>query len=615
MSLSWFKKKPANDPAPAQASPAAVPAAAPLDAFALDARIREAETLFSKGQLDEALEVLEPLLKAHPGDLRVLMTWGAVLYQRGDYLSAINPLLTVAQAEPKNLRAHYVLAASLGASGDHATAVQVAQRALAVSPRDVDLLLLAANSWAQLGEYQEGARLINQAIDIKPDNVAAHHRLDSMSKHSTMKRSLYELSPRVAQARQRVINRLLAAHRRKGLNADDATALITMLEASRETFPTALKVAQSCSAAQDIPAVLADSLANVFWAAGDGAQLQKLRDYCYDIDPQNVYFRLALSHAWLINGTDHWSEAWRMMTQTLHQSRPKQHPDQVPLWEGEKLGKRKVLVYQDQGVGDAIMAFRFLPLLVARGIRFDLWVSSGLADLAENIQGYENLIRSNEVPDPRAYGCDFAVPLFGLIGALNLGIEHLAKPPVMQITADRLAELRARVASLPGLRVGLMYGGNPNRRDDWERSVSREELQPLLALAGISWINLVVDERPEKAGVIEALHMMDPTGEIRNFADTSAVVSALDAVIAVDSSVAHVAGNLGKPFWVLVPSSCDWRWQIGDRVNPWWPTGRMHRSAAPGAWDSAIKAVAGEVAAFAQERAAARDSHTALAVS
>jgi hypothetical protein len=153
--------------------------------------------------------------------------------------------------------------------------------------------------------------------------------------------------------------------------------------------------------------------------------------------------------------------------------------------------------------------------------------------------------------------------------------------------------------------VGLVYGGNPERRDDWLRSVPLEAVRGLASIPGVSWVNLMMDNRPDKAQAREMFRMFDPMPQVKNFADTAAVVEELDAVIAVDCSVAHVAGNLGKPLWVLVPPSADWRWQIGEDTKPWWPTARLLRSEAPGKWNLAAQNLESDFREFVAQRARA----------
>ncbi len=588
----WFKKGVSNF-APDSSEPPV-----PMDPKSVEAEIRAIESEIAQGTLESAEARVGLLYKVHPTDPRVLVNLGACHYLRGNYESASEALLAVINMDPGSLRAHFLLAANLGAQGDHSTALEVANKALMISPRDVDLLLMAANSCVQIGEYDAGARFLNRAIEIQPDAIAPHHRLESLSQHSTYRRTNYEFSPKVPESRRRVINRLLATYRRKGLDAEQLTALLALLEASTDTIDTAARLAKQEIDRTPMPPVLADQLASIFWAIGDATELLRLRELCFDADPENPYFKLALSHAWLINGFDNWSEAWRLMTETLHQTRPKLHPDQVPLWTGQRLGKRKVLVYQDQGMGDAIMGFRFIAKLASRGIRFDLWVFPRLADLAERTVGYETLIRAETLPDPRCYGCEFAVPLFGLIAALNLDPIDLADPPIIRSKPGRATDTSNAIESLPGLRIGLIYGGNPNRRDDWERSVPTKEISRLGSIRGVTWVNLMVDDRPDRKEIARVLKMHDPTSSMVDFADTAAIVERLDAVVAVDSSVAHVAGNLGKPMWVLVPSSCDWRWQIGAELSPWWPTARLLRSEQPGVWTIAIDTLLEELESF-----------------
>jgi len=273
-------------------------------------------------------------------------------------------------------------------------------------------------------------------------------------------------------------------------------------------------------------------------------------------------------------------------------------PSDCPLWEGQRLGRKKLLVYQDQGVGDAIIGLRFLPILAAKGISFAVWVLPTLADLAVAAPGCANLIKTSDAPDPRQFGCDFVVPFFGLINGLNLSYAEIVNPPPLRPPAGRNADTRAQVAALRGVRIGLSYGGNPNRRDDAFRSLSMDDLLPLTEISGISWVNLTFDERAEKATVMKHFKMLDPMQECRSFADTAAVIDALDAVIAIDSAVAHLAGSLGKRTWVLVPNAPDWRWQIGDHLSPWWPGVRVLRSGEPGKWSDAVTKLVEEVRTY-----------------
>jgi hypothetical protein len=175
----------------------------------------------------------------------------------------------------------------------------------------------------------------------------------------------------------------------------------------------------------------------------------------------------------------------------------------------------------------------------------------------------------------------------------------LKRPALVRAAPDRCIGWRAELAKVPGLRVGLVASGNPWRHDDWYRSIPPQALAPLRQVQGVTWVNLAVDARPEREESIAMLRMIDPTADFHDFGDTAAVIDALDAVVAIDCSVAHLAAALGKPVWVLAPSSIDWRWQIGADTQPWWPSARLFRSPEPMRWEEPIKSVASELGRLA----------------
>jgi ADP-heptose:LPS heptosyltransferase len=378
--------------------------------------------------------------------------------------------------------------------------------------------------------------------------------------------------------------------------------LLSLLSGTPETFPQALKLAQEMVdnelSTMSTESSLQGQLQRILQMAGDLPRSLLVSERFAAEDPDDPDRKFHLATAWISMGQERWAAGWRAVTEILTISRHYNHHHGVPIWEGQALGKRKLLVYQDQGVGDAILGFRFLPLLVRRGIRFELWVQPPLADLAACITGCDKVHRSTRVPDRRTHSCEFAITFFGLIAALYVGPDEIKDPPMVRPPADHAPELRERIRALPGKRIGLLYGGNPRRRDDWLRTVPVGSIAKLARLHGVSWVNLMVDERPDKAEAIAAFSMTDPMPQVSSFCDTAALVEELDAIVAVDASVAHVAGNLRKPLWVLAPPMRDWRWQIGEAPSPWWPTGRLVRCDSMGVWNQAVDRVFKEVGAF-----------------
>jgi tetratricopeptide (TPR) repeat protein len=594
---AWFKGKTS---APAEVRGAA-PAPPPLAPDAVYARLKSAQAHMGKAEFDAARTVLEELIRSNPGEIEAQATLGMSCFLLDDFEAAIAPLRAAIAADPMHAIAHKFLASSLYKLQRLTEAVPLALRSAALNPQDVQVLTLAGSLCTMAGEWGEAAHFANLALTIKPDSVPALQQLDMISTNSTLKRSVFEETPKIAAARRRVCTQMLAAHRRKPLSPDSVAQLLGMLEGSQESFDTALDLARATKDYEPMTTVLAERLASVFWTAGDLDNTERLREFCYAEDPRSFPFRFTLANFWLMRGTQHWEESWLWLDSAQHDLRPSAYIRDVPRWTGQRIGKKKLLVYQDQGAGDAIMCFRFLGMLSARRIRYDLWVGPNLVEFAAQLQGPEKLIRTEALPTAKDHDCELAVPLFGLINALALGLDDVRNPVPIGLDPALGAAGRARVRALPGVRVGLVYGGNPERRDDWLRTPPLALARQLGTIAGVSWVNLMFDERDEKPALLEELNMMNPMPGVRGFAETAAIVSELDAVVAVDSSVAHVAASLGKPVWVLAPCFFDWRWQIGEIVSPWWPTARVLRSEGPGRFETVFPRLLSELGAFVRE--------------
>ena len=493
------------------------------------------------------------------------------------------------------------LAASLAAESSGDEAMAVARQAVALNPGDIEVLSVAASLSIRRGEFEDAARYLNRALEIKPDAVKPLEQLESLSIVSTWTRSLYEASPKVAEARRRVINRLTAAHRKHRLDSEQLTSLLALLEGGPDTFANAAKLAADVAAhaKTQVTSSLALQLASIFWTQGQGAEMLRYRTIARDLEPANQNSALGLSHAQLMQGREFWQDAWRAMTEALFKLRPDMHPAGTTLWTGQRLGKEPLLVYQDQGIGDAIVGLRFLAKLTEKRIPYRLWVLPQLADFAANVPGGEHLARQDRLPGASEVGSTFACPLFGLIPALGLSLSDASEAPLFHVPKAHAPLLRERAQAGPDRpRVGLMLGGNPMRRDDWLRSLPIEAAAPLARVGGVSWVNLMIDERTLRTQLLKSLGMADPMPDVKNFFDTAAIVDELDAVIAVDSSVAHLGLALGKKVWVLAPSMLDWRWQIGETMSPWWPKATVLRAEGPGRWATAVSRLVAELEAY-----------------
>jgi tetratricopeptide (TPR) repeat protein len=252
-----------------------------------------------------------------------------------------------------------------------------------------------------------------------------------------------------------------------------------------------------------------------------------------------------------------------------------------PLWRGEDPSGRTVLLLTEQGFGDAIQFVRYVPMLEERGARVVLTCRAELARLLEQIV---RVVRPGEALPPHDLWC----PLLDLPMVFGTNIQNIpARIPYLK--AAPIAE-KSR-----NLRVGLVWAGSPTHRDDYRRSIRFEQLKPILDVPGIEWVNLQVGPAARQA---EGSPFLLPPIEPRDFADTAAVLAGLDLTVSVDTAVAHLAGAIGKPVWILLAKVPDWRWLLGRPDSPWYPTMRLFRQHKYGDWEGPIREAAQQLLEF-----------------
>ena len=264
-----------------------------------------------------------------------------------------------------------------------------------------------------------------------------------------------------------------------------------------------------------------------------------------------------------------------------------------PLWLGEyPLGRKIILLHAEQGLGDTIQFVRYAPLLAHAGAGVIVEVQGELKPLLAGLDGVTVIARGDALP-----AFDVHCPLGSLPLALKTELASVpAAIPYLRASEDRLAKWRSRLEALPGRRVALAFAGNPDHINDRNRSIALSRLRPLLATPGVSFVSVQRDVRDadrEWLGDAALTHLGD---ELADFSDTAAVLALADLVITVDTSVAHLAGALGQPLWVLLPFWPDWRWTL-DRASPWYPDARLFRQGADGDWDPVIEQVRAQLAA------------------
>lgn len=277
-------------------------------------------------------------------------------------------------------------------------------------------------------------------------------------------------------------------------------------------------------------------------------------------------------------------------------------PVPFPQWRGEPLRGRSVLVWYEQGYGDEIQFARYIPLLKRRGAEHvSLMCTAPLRELFETLEGLDEIYVAKDGVEVRSH--DFWVLSMSLPFHFGTSLANIpVEIPYLRASPERIERWRERLPR-KGLRVGLVWKGNPKHKNDANRSLpSLETLASLWQVPGVSFVSLQKGAGEEEAKhPPESQRLIHLGSELENFADSAAIVSQLDLVISVDTALVHVAGALGKPCWVLLPRrGTDWRWMQQGSDSPWYPNGmRLFRQQTAGDWSAVVGDLTGALRVLA----------------
>lgn len=281
------------------------------------------------------------------------------------------------------------------------------------------------------------------------------------------------------------------------------------------------------------------------------------------------------------------------------------HRFETPPWKGQPLNGATILLHMEQGFGDAMQFVRYAPLVARMGGRVLVETHPLLFRLFSTLDpSVQSLVRGPE-PPPHDLHC----PLLSLPRAFGTDLAGIPAP-VPYLTPERgdVNRWRDRLAGgSDGLRVGLVWAGNPRHRNDRNRSLPLAALRPLLAVPGVRFVSLQTGDRRGEVASLPGEAIEDPVDGLRDFADTGAILANLDLLITVDTAIVHLAGAMGVPAWLLLPYAPDWRWLLDRADSPWYPSLRLFRQPRPGDWATSLGTVAAVLKALANKRQARRD--------
>lgn len=271
-----------------------------------------------------------------------------------------------------------------------------------------------------------------------------------------------------------------------------------------------------------------------------------------------------------------------------------------PYWDGTPAPGKRILFFGEQGFGDAIQFARYIPLIAERCGRVVVPCKPAMKRLMQSLPGDPEIC--DDVISRDAF--DLYVPAMSAMRLLGADERSLPNQVPYLVAEDSdLSRLRPLIEARQGLRVGIAWTGSPTNANDWKRSIPPNLFAPLAQIPDVAMFSLqkLRDDTPETFRAAPG-DVMDLSDEFSDFADTAAAIQCLDLVITADTSVAHLAGALGKPLWVILPKVPDWRWMTERGDSPWYPTMRLYRQREFGDWPEVMARVAADLRSLVSGR-------------
>jgi tetratricopeptide (TPR) repeat protein len=599
------------------------------------------------GRLVEAEQIYCRVLETRPDHFDSRHLLGVVFHQRGNHTEALRHFDLALRRDRKNIHALNNRGTALKELHRPDEALESYDRALAVKADYADALSNRGNVLKELKRHDEALESYNRAIVARPDYAEAYsNRGNVLRELKRLEPALVDidraiaLRPDYAEAwsnRGSVLHALgrfdealvsydralvlqpdfapAWSNRGNALHeldrCDEALADFDRAVALKPDFAEAhsnrgnalrqLQRFDEALASHDRAIALEPNFVEAH--CNRGSVLQDMGrfdealasyDYAIGIKPDFADARFNAGAARLLAGDfargwpDH---EWRWDIAQLQSTK---RPFSQPQWRGsDEIAGKTILIHAEQGLGDTLQFCRYLPYVAERAGHIIFEVQKPLQTLMTNLAGGATIVaRGDPLPD-----FDLHCPLLSLPLAFGTLLESIpAQMPYLSPPEDKIRAWRDRLGKHDRPHVGLVWAGNPRKelpgsnRIDRQRSLTFDRLEPLLDITGCEFFSL--QKGDDAVAQIQSSplreRVTDWTGELTDFTDTAALIENLDLVIAVDTSVAHLAGALAKPFWLLNRYATCWRWLLNRDDSPWYPTARQFRQDESRSWDSVL---------------------------
>lgn len=529
------------------------------------------------GNTEAGVELIRHAIRVQPNaTMRCNLANGLIKLRR--YPEALEQLQLSVTQDPRNAATQTNLGVVLANLQRPAEAITAHQKALALQPDFPEALNNLGNAQRALKQYEAALESYDRALRLNPQHTGAlNNRGLALAARLRLDEAIASYDTALA----------IRANYPEALN-NKGTAL-----KEKNDFDAALRCYTQALALRPDYVEAMYNRANALGAAG--RQAEALDSYgellARHPDHADARWNATLTKLLMGNFTEGWAEYhWRWQ---MPLAEPPRYADR-PAWSGnEDLRGRSILIWAEQGLGDTLQFSRLALLLAERGAQTWLEVQVPLAGLLQRSLAPQVRVFARGDTAPVT---DFHCALLDLPGALGIDLGNIpGKVPYLQADSEICASWGSRFGQ-DDRHIGIVCSGNPNLANDRRRSI------PLQMFAGLqatgTRLHLLQKEcRPADDACLQSSPcMQDLRSELRDFEDTAAIIRQLDLVISVDTSVAHLAGALGKPVWILLPFAPDWRWLLERTDSPWYPGARLYRQTEPGNWQEVLARVKRDLA-------------------
>jgi tetratricopeptide (TPR) repeat protein len=499
---------------------------------------------------------------------------------RAEALAALEQALLI---DPLNADAHNNLGNAALELGDQARAIAHYRSALRANPGHAEGYYNLGNAELACGNAEEAINCFGRALALRPDHAGAHNNLGN-----------------VLRAQDRIAEALESYRRAASLRPDSTGTLnnVAMALLALHRPAEALAPLHEILAREPANAEAANNLGGALLALDRLDEAIDAFARALDAEPQMHPARFGMALGLLALGR--YAEGWAAYEARWHDpgfSADRPAPS-APRWQGEDLAGRTILLQAEQGLGDTIQFARYAPMVAARGGHVVLQIPAPLRALLEPLA---EIVLADDADLPPI---DLYCPLLSLPHLFGTDLATIpAAPAYLHADPARAARFGYLRPARGRLRVGVAFGGRASHSDDALRSIPAGIFLPPLLATGAMLHVVQTDIRAEDVDDLATLDDVDVHGaDLADFTDTAALLSLMDLVITVDTSVAHLAGAMGLPTWVLLQHAADFRWMRNRDDSPWYPSIRLFRQRTSGDWASVLEEVAAALRQFQAAR-------------